>query len=69
MTLTTTSLLSDIIRAGRLRYVEASYLSQASSTQLKNEIKHLIEAGKITKEIIKKKEGNKYSTFIYLSIK
>lgn len=64
-----TSILADITLAGRLKYIEASYLNQATATQLKREIQHLIDAGKISKEIIKIKTGNKYSTFIYLSLK
>ncbi len=69
MTLISTSFLSDIQRVGRMKYLESHYSAQATSSQLKNEIKHLIDTGKITKEVIKKKIGTKYSTFVYLSIK
>lgn len=68
MTQTSTSLLADITAAGRMKYTQAYYLAQATPSQLKKEIKHLIDGGLITKQIIKKKEGNKYSTFIYLTI-
>ena len=69
MTHISTTLLYDISIAGRLKYHESSYLSQATSTQLKKHIQHLVETKKITKEIIRTKNGSHYSTIFYLSIK
>ena len=55
--------LKDIAEAGRFKYHQAKFDSEA-----KEEIKQLVDEGHINKETIRSKLGNKYSTFIYFSL-
>lgn len=61
-------LLADIAASGRMKYQHINY-PELKPTEMNNLIKELITEKKITRDIIKKKAGMHYATFVYLSLK